>query len=49
MLVKRQAGMVAKSLDPSEARLGAIMKGAIDDYMDRLPDAVGSAWRTLVI
>jgi hypothetical protein len=40
-LVKRQAGAVAKSMDPSEARLGGIMKGAIDDYMDRLPEAAG--------
>ena len=49
-IMRRQAGMVAKSLDPSEARLGAIMKGEIDDYMDRLPDAAGikkarSLWR----
>ena len=40
-IMRRQAGMVAKSLEPSEARLGGIMKDAIDSYMDRLPDAVG--------
>ena len=49
-IMRKQAGIVSGSLDASERRLGVMMKDAIDNYVDSLPDTAGlrearSMWR----